>query len=165
MVKKFYVRNTSCNTNATANLFEAESHELLENTSQLPLRIDKVMVQWSGSHACTATAVVGVVISLSDMNGLCFDDSISGDSFTDLTSTLDDWRDFIWSTDFRHMATGTGSSAAPPVAMQLEAATKRILAPGQKLFVSLLVTNKTTEAAKSVIGTLDCIVWYSPAAQ
>lgn len=165
MVKKFYVSNTSASTNATANLFEPESHQLLENTSQVPLRLDKVMVQWSGYHSCTNTAVVGIVLSLSDMNGACFDDSITGTSFSSLTSLLDDWRDFIWATDFRHMATGTGSSAAPPLVFQLEADTKRILQPGQKLFVSILVANKTTEAAKSVVGTIDCIMWYSPAAQ
>lgn len=139
---------------------------LLDNTGKTPIRVDKEMAQVSAYHSATNSAILfGSVVHSTDETGNAFTGSIVNGT-TDLaalTALLEQWKDNIFMTDFQLI--GTGADENVLYVSNLEADTRRILQPGQKLCVSIIAMPMSAETTKLAWGLLDNILWYSPAAQ
>lgn len=166
MAKQILVQACTKSGLGTVNTWYAATVvTLLENTGKTDIRVDKLMLQLSGYSSCVAATTIGAVVHLSDENGNYLSSSVSDGSTNDaaLTALLNQWKDNVFMTDFRVM--GTGSDENFMSAINLEANTRRILKPGQKIGFSLLVQPMGAETSKAVTTMIDSILWYSAAAQ
>lgn len=165
MAKEQVLEKASITGIGTADTwYKATTVELLSNNGKVPIRIDKLLSQISGYHSCAAVAVMGAVIHLSDETGATFDDAITSGTTTyaNLESLLNQWKDYIWLTDFEMI--GTGSDETNIHVSELSADTRRLLMPGQSLNFSLLASPLSTETSKVMTMILDAMFWYSASA-
>lgn len=166
MTKVFKVmQQTSGNLGTAMTWYKQTDIELLNNTSQSPIRVDKCMVQLSAYTDAAQPAVLMFLVHLTDETGASLTGSVSNGVTTDtnMTTLLNQWKDLVFMTDVRII--GVGNDETNVFVGNLEADTRRILQPGQKLIVTILCEPIATETNKHVIAYLDSIVWYSPAAQ
>lgn len=149
----------------TANtIYKSTTLELLANTGKTPIRIDKILSQVSAYHTGTATMAFGAVVHLSDETGATFDDGITSGTTTlaALETLLNQWKDYIWLTDFEIL--GTGQDEVNIHVSELSADTRRLLQPGQTLNFTMLALMSSTETSKSLTSLFDGMFWYSPSA-
>lgn len=166
MVKKIDLSGASVASLGTAEKWYKRTDEaLLSNTGQTPIRVDKILTQFSCYHSAVAPIVMGVVVHMSDETDATFSDGIvagtTGDA--ELEVLMNQWKDLIWMTDFEVIGTGTDEMQCH--VSNLEAGTRRLLNPGQSLYITVLARPIATETSKSLTGFIDNILWYSPAAQ
>lgn len=138
---------------------------IVNNTGQTDVRIDKLMIQASLYNSFTNIGVAGVICHITDENGNALSASIVAGTTTDSTlqTLLNQWKDNVFMTDFRFMGIGTSTQDGMPV-VPLEANTRRILKPGQKLCLTFLAQPQGSETTKSASCYYDVMVWYSAAA-
>lgn len=166
MAKQILVQNVSKTGLGNINSWYASATiDLLNNNGKTDLRVDKVMCQYSGYTSTVGSTVVACIIHLSDENGNYLSGSVSDGTTTDaaLTTLLNQWKDNVFMTDFRLF--GTGADEQFLNLITLEANTRRILKPGQKLGFTMLIQPLAAETSKAITGFLDSIMWYSAAAQ
>lgn len=137
---------------------------IVNNTGQTDVRIDKLMVQLSERIDFANYGIVLGLVHQSDENGNSLSASVTDGTTTDATlqALLNQWKDNVFMTDFRFVGTGV---VGPMNVVQLEANTRRILKPGQKLLLSIFGQPLGTETTKAVSCYYDILVWYSAAAQ
>lgn len=167
MVKKIDINQTQISgTIGTANKwYKGANIELVNNTGQTDIRIDKVMVQVGHYNTMAAgPGVLGCLVHMTDETGADLSSSITAGTTDDaaLEVLLNQWKDNVFMTDFRIVQSGFTTNL-PVVA--LEADTRRILKPGQKMYVIVLFEPLNAETTKSSISFIDSMVWYSAAAQ
>lgn len=167
MVKKIDISQTQIASFGTANKwYKGSNIELLSNTGQTDIRLDKVMVQVSHYNTCAVQpGVVGCLVHMTDETGADLASSITAGTTDDaaLETLLNQWKDNVFMTDFRIAQMGNAGSALPLI--DLAADTRRLLKPGQKLYVIVLFQPLGTETTKASISYVDSIIWYSAAAQ
>lgn len=166
MVKKFDIEYLFLSGLGTAQKVYSDSNvEILNNSGQTAIRVDKMLSQFSGYHNAVQPMVVGVMVHMTDETGAAFTDAIVNGTTTiaQLEVIMNQWKDLIWMTDLQVL--GTGNDETNIFVSNLEAATRRLLNPGQKLLFTMLCIPLATETSKDINGFLDNIVWYSPAAQ
>lgn len=170
MTKEFQLEKIISGTNIGTNntVYKVGTPvELCSNTGKTPIRIDKEMCQVSCYHTGTGPVLMGVVVHMSDETGATFDGASAiseGVTTIDaLQGLMNQWKDNVFMTDFQLVGTGYDESLI--WVTNLEADTRRILNPSQKLYVSVFAIPMTTESSKQACAIIDNIVWYSPAAQ
>lgn len=143
----------------------AADMEILNNTGNTEIRVDKAMIQASCNHNCVAQAVIGFLVHFTDETGAALTASITNGTTDDaaLETLLNQWKDNVFMTDFRWVGTGVVGPLMPIIS--LEANTKRILKPGQKMLLSMIVQPGGAETTKYAYAFIDSITWYSAAAQ
>lgn len=150
---------------STANaIYKATTIELLLNNGKTPIRIDKILSQISGYQSGTGVMMMGAVIHLSDETGATFDDAITSGitTLSQLETLLNQWKDYVWLTDFELLGTGTDETNIH--VSELSADTRRLLQPGQSLNCTILGMPLVSESSKSITMVLDAMFWYSPSA-
>lgn len=166
MTKKLGISNGVFTGTATVNNWKANTKlEILNNSGVTPIRIDKLLLGFSGWQTHSIPVYAGVLVHLSDTNGNTLVDTVDGtgaDTTADLNTLMEKWKDYIWMTDFR--AIGTGYDESVLIQYDLEAATKRVLLPGQKMYVSILWMAGTDNSAQNMNYLLDYALWYQQAA-
>lgn len=167
MTKKLAIALVLTGGTATANNWKASAkQEIVANTGTVPVRIDKFLAGVTALHNFGSAAYLGTAVHLSDTNGNTFLDTVDGsgaDTTTDLNTLMEKWKDYIWMTDFRVI--GSGEDENSLTSFDLDAATKRVLEPGQKMYVSFLWMAGTDNSAATMRNLLDYAVWYQAAAQ
>lgn len=139
----------------------------INNTGQTDVRLDKLLLQVSVYNSfAVGPGVCGVIVHITDEAGNSLNSSIVDGTTTDalLTALLNQWKDNVFMTDFRFMGLGSTTQDGMNV-IPLEANTRRILKPGQKLCVMCLAQPLNAETTKSCNFYLDAMWWYSAAAQ
>jgi hypothetical protein len=166
MTKKIGVAQFGFGGTATVNNWKASTkQELLNNSGPLPLRVDKLMMGVTCVHTHSNEAYVGCIVHLSDTNGNTVVDTIDGsgaDATSDLNTLLEKWKDYVWMTDFRLIGTGVAGLITN---YDMEANTKRILEPNQKLYCSMVWMAGQDTSAKMLSTMLDYGLWYQQASQ
>lgn len=144
--------------------YKGTTIELLANTGKTPIRIDKLLSQVCCYHDGTAPMVFGGVVHLSDETGATFDDAITSGTTNEntLETLLNQWKDYIWITDFKFVGTGSDENVIHEV--ELSADTRRLLQPGQSLNFTQLAYPTASESAKTMRMLYDAMFWYSPGA-
>lgn len=166
MTKKIDIGKDSISSLGTQDKwYKGSSIELLSNDGKTPIRLDKVMLQVSTYHTCTAVACIGCLVHITDETGASLMTSVTAGITDDasLEVLLNQWKDNVFMTDFRLVGTGNDESVIP--VWPMEADTRRLLMPGQKLYASFLIMPTGAETTKSAIMYFDSIIWYSAAAQ
>lgn len=166
MTKKIGIYNALVGGTSTLNNWKSGTkYEILNNNGSLPLRIDKFMAGLSLWHGHSTASYVGVIIHLSDTNGNTFADTIDGtgaDTTNDVNTLMEKWKDYIWMTDFRGVGSGLDENLL--TAFDFDAGTKRILEPGQKLYVSVMWMSGSDNSAQNLTYLIDYALWYQQAA-
>lgn len=150
----------------TAKWYKSSDVELLNNTGNTDIRVDKLMLQTSGYHTGAVSAwVVAYIVHLTDETGATLSASVTSGTTDDaaMELLLNQWKDNVFMTDLRIMGMGMDENLIQVVS--LEANTRRILKPGQKLYLTALVQPQGSETTKNFAGYFDSILWYSAAAQ
>lgn len=140
---------------------------LLDNSNgKSPIRLDKLLLQWSGylSGSPTKPHGLSLIVHLTDKSGNSLTASITNNTTTiaDYNTLLQKWKDNLFMTD--HQMLGTGSDETNIFVSNMEADTRRILEPGQKLIFSVVAIS-TESVAVTPTGMADTMLWYSPAAE
>jgi hypothetical protein len=166
MTKKLGIATMSVTgTSTLSNWKAATKQEILNNNGTVPIRIDKFMAGVTAVHSYGSFCYVGVMVHLSDTNGNTVLDTVDGtgaDLTSDLNTLMEKWKDYIWMTDFRLV--GSGSDENILTSIELDAGTKRLLEPGQKLYVSLLWMCTADNSAANVSSLLDYALWFQQGA-
>lgn len=165
MTKKLVLNQSTISGANISNNWKANTKlELLNNSGVTPIRVDKMMMGVSYYHNHTSAQYVGVIIHTSDTNGNTFVDTIDGtsDATSDVQTLMEKWKDYIWMSDFR--VAGFGDDGCDTSNVDLEAGTKRVLQPGQKMYVSLLVMAGSDTTGKVLSYLVDASLWYQQAA-
>lgn len=165
MTKKLDIGSANPATYGTQNKwYKATDFELLSNDGKTDIRLDKAMIQMSAYHNAVAPIILAVVVHFTDETGVSMAASITSGTTDDaaLEVLLNQWKDNVFMTDFRLCGTGSDETIQPIVT--LEADTRRILKPGQKMEVTVLSQPLAAETTKSTVAYIDSIIWYSAAA-
>lgn len=166
MTKKVAVENMNFSGTATTSRWDKGTDTVvLNNSGTSPIRVDKFMLGISTFNSDVSDTYIGVIVQLSDSNGNCMTDQIAGgagDTNAALNTLMEKWKDYVWMTDFRAVASGVTQI---PMVFDLEANTKRLLEPGQKLVITVLWLSGNDTSAKTLNTMQDYAVWYQAAAQ
>jgi len=161
------VVTTASTIGTSGKWYKTADTVFVNNTGQTDVRVDKLMLQVSVYNSFAANiGVLGIVVHITDEAGNSLQASLQDGVTTDatLTALLNQWKDNVFMTDFRLMGTGQTTQDGMNV-ITMEANTRRILKPGQKMSVCCMAQPMNAETTKSCLFYLDSMVWYSAAAQ
>lgn len=152
-------------SNTQNSLYFNSDTILVNNTSTVPLRVDKLILQLSCYTGATLPVYYGAVVHITDKSGTSMTTNLSSGTSTlaNLNTLMGKWRDNIFLTDFQII--GTGSDENQITLIELNADTQRKLQPNQKMLLTIFVVPLAPTESKTTNTLIDSIVWYSPAAQ